>query len=131
MRPFYGEMGPPSGVPSSLKIRSPAPRRGLRLESRPKQQRRCHVSAAVLWRCGKREPRPSPTKGGAPGTLLDECHFRNEEGSAKSTREPRQRFLTDYPLEGLGSVLCAPIPYSLSSNGLIRTYDAINGMTLK
>ena len=31
----------------------------------------------------------------------------------------------------LGSMLCAPIPHLLRSDSLIRTHDAINGMTLK
>jgi hypothetical protein len=33
--------------------------------------------------------------------------------------------------DGLGSMLCAPIPHSLSRDSLIRTDDAINGMTLE
>jgi hypothetical protein len=33
--------------------------------------------------------------------------------------------------DGLGSMLCAPIPHSLRSDSLIRTHDAINGMTLE
>jgi len=33
--------------------------------------------------------------------------------------------------KGLGSMLCAPIPHSLRSDSLIRTHDAINGMTLE
>jgi hypothetical protein len=32
---------------------------------------------------------------------------------------------------GRGLMLCAPIPHSLRSDGLIRTNDAVNGMTLK
>jgi hypothetical protein len=40
-------------------------------------------------------------------------------------------FCTTVSLEGLGSMLCAPIPHSLRSNSPIRTHDAINGMTLK
>jgi hypothetical protein len=32
---------------------------------------------------------------------------------------------------GLVSMLCAPIPHSLRSDSLIRTHDAINGMTLE
>ena len=28
-------------------------------------------------------------------------------------------------------MLCAPVPHSLRSNSLIRTHDAINGMTLE
>jgi hypothetical protein len=32
---------------------------------------------------------------------------------------------------GLGSMLCAPIPHSLRTDSLIRTNDAINGMTLE
>ena len=32
---------------------------------------------------------------------------------------------------GLGLMLCAPIPHSLCSNSLLRTHDAINGMTLE
>jgi hypothetical protein len=34
-------------------------------------------------------------------------------------------------VEGLGSMLCAPISYSLRGDSLIRANNAINGMTLK
>jgi hypothetical protein len=34
-------------------------------------------------------------------------------------------------VEGLGPMLCAPISHALRGDSLIRTHDAINGMTLE
>jgi hypothetical protein len=48
----------------------------------------------------------------------------------------RQRFLSSNSFiwtlrSDRGLMLCAPIPYALRSDGLIRTNDAINAMTLE
>ena len=46
----------------------------------------------------------------------------------KASRLPGPRWVLS---DGRGSMLCAPIPHSLRSYSLIRTNDAIDGMTLE
>jgi hypothetical protein len=98
----------------------------------------------------KSEHEPTPTRSTSYGSgqLIRVFRVRKPsrlplrpEGSGWETRKARHRFLRRARSKfqcliwrlrfGQGSMLCAPIPHSLRSDCLIRTHDAINGMTLE
>jgi hypothetical protein len=121
-----------SGSSSGASVSIGALRRSL-----GKSQPGAFLFGEIVVACGisrRNEPFRGAQRAGSRELSSDECFHRiifRYEGSARATPGPARGSSRNIRLDGLGSMLYTPIPHSLRSNSLIRTHDAINGMTLK